>query len=401
MKIGYLLSQYLAFNHAYLVREIRGLRVAEFDVVAVSVLPPDRSAEKLSPEEQEENARTKVIRTLGPLRALGIVAGVGLRRPLGLLRGLATAARLAGPSPARFVRHLFYLAEAVIAGAWFLEEGVTHFHNHFASTVALLVARVFPISTSVTFHGPAELADPVGFRLKEKIEGARFVCAISHYARSRLMSSCEAGQWGKIEVSRLGVDPSIFEPATFRESPERFELLSVGRLAAVKAYHVLIGAVGRLRAGGANVRLRLVGDGPDREELAAHAAALGLGNAVRFEGSLNQDRVRELYRKCDVFALASFEEGVPVVLMEAMAMEIPCVATHITGVPELIRNEVDGLLVAPSDEEGLAAAIRRLIDDPELRRRLGPAARRRVSEEYDLARNTGKLAEIFRRRLAR
>jgi len=134
--------------------------------------------------------------------------------------------------------------------------------------------------------------------------------------------------------------------------------------------------------------------------LAARAAELGLGDdAVRFEGSLNQDRVRALYRECDVFALASFEEGVPVVLMEAMAMEIPCVATHITGVPELIRNEVNGLLVAPSDEAGLAAALRRLIEDPELRRRLGASARRSVSEEYDLARNTAKLAEIFRRRL--
>ena len=276
MKIGYLLSQYLAFNHAYLVREIRGLRAAGFDVVAVSVLPPDRPPEKLAPEEQEEDAQTRVIRTLGPPRALGIVAGVGLRRPLGLLRGLAEAVRLAGPSPTRFVRHLFYLAEAVIAGAWFQKQGVTHFHNHFASTVALLVTRIFPISTSVTFHGPAELADPVGFRLREKIEGARFVCAISHYARSRLMSACEAGQWDKIEVSRLGVDPSVFEPAPFRGSPERFELITVGRLAAVKAHYVLIGAVARLRACGANVRLRLVGDGPDREQLAARAEELGL-----------------------------------------------------------------------------------------------------------------------------
>jgi glycosyltransferase involved in cell wall biosynthesis len=111
------------------------------------------------------------------------------------------------------------------------------------------------------------------------------------------------------------------------------------------------------------------------------------------------DRVKALYRDADIFALASFAEGIPIVLMEAMAMEIPCVTTRITGIPELIRSDIDGILVAPSDEQELAEAIRRLAEDPNLRRSLGEAGRKRVIDKYHLGRNTERLAEIFRRRL--
>jgi len=162
---------------------------------------------------------------------------------------------------------------------------------------------------------------------------------------------------------------------------------------------VLVAAVNRLVRAGRNVRLRLVGEGPDRRSLEAAVASGGCEAHVVFEGAVNQDRIGELYARADAFALASFAEGIPVVLMEAMAMEIPCVTTCITGIPELIRDGQDGLLVAPSDDEALAAALARLIDDPALRERLGRAGRRRVMERYDLARNTARLAAVFRRRL--
>jgi len=116
---------------------------------------------------------------------------------------------------------------------------------------------------------------------------------------------------------------------------------------------------------------------------------------VSFAGAVNQDHIRDFYGDADAFVLASFAEGVPVVLMEAMAMEIPCVATWITGIPELIRDSIDGLLVAPSDVDGLASAIARLMDDDELRCRLGAAGRRRVLAKYDLSRNVGRLAQVF------
>jgi glycosyltransferase involved in cell wall biosynthesis len=206
-------------------------------------------------------------------------------------------------------------------------------------------------------------------------------------------------QWNKIEVAPLGIDPAVFAPLPFRDAPETFEVVCVGRLASVKAQHILIDAIDHLRKQNWRVRLRLIGDGPDRKELEQNVAARGLTNDVIFEGWRNQDQVLAFYEQADIFALASFAEGVPVALMEAMAMEIPCVATRITGLPELIRDGVDGLLVTPSSVEELVEAIAKLMSDPELRRRLARAGRVRVMEKYELARNTAHLASIIRCRI--
>jgi glycosyltransferase involved in cell wall biosynthesis len=297
------------------------------------------------------------------------------------------------------VAHFLYFAEAVIAGRWMMAEGYSHFHVHFSSTVGLLVTAVFPLTMSITLHGPDEFTDPAGFHLERKVSASSFVCAISHFARSQVMRFCDPSQWSKVEVSRLGVDTALYAPRTHRDQPDLFELICVGRLAPVKAQHVLLGAVSRLVRDGYRVRLRLVGDGPERGLLEARAVELGIESSVVFEGWRNQDAVLALYHQADIFVLASFAEGVPVVLMEAMAMEIPCVATWVAGIPELITDGAQGLLVAPSDEEGLARAIARLLDDPELRRRLGQAGRARVLEQYDLDTNFSRMAEIVRSRL--
>jgi colanic acid/amylovoran biosynthesis glycosyltransferase len=198
------------------------------------------------------------------------------------------------------------------------------------------------------------------------------------------------------------VDSSVFQPRPRRQNPERIELLCVGRLAPVKAQALLIAAVGRLvQEGRRRMHLRLVGDGPSRPLLERIVAERGLKEHVTLEGSCNQDRVQEFYRQTDVFVLASFAEGVPVVLMEAMAMEIPCIATWITGIPELIAHGVDGWLVAPGDEGALAGAIAALADDPELRQRLGRAGRLRIQQQYELGTNVQRLARVYEDRLSR
>jgi glycosyltransferase involved in cell wall biosynthesis len=161
----------------------------------------------------------------------------------------------------------------------------------------------------------------------------------------------------------------------------------------------LIAAIDHLIQRGRRVHLQLVGDGPDRAALEREANRRGLAEHVSFAGSINQDRIGQFYREADAFALASFAEGIPVVLMEAMAMEIPCVATMITGIPELIRDGIDGLLVVPSDDRALAEALEKLIDDEALGWRLGEAGRRRVAEKYDLDKNLERLSRVFGIRL--
>lgn len=398
IRIAYLVSRYPATNHTFILREITALRSRGFDIRVISIRGADQPPEKMTGIERLEQDRTFYVLPIGA-GSLVAHAVTAIRHPAGYLRGLFSALRLGGWNLKKTVLHLVYFAEAVVAGREIHRAGIAHLHAHFTSTVALIAARIFPIGFSITIHGPEEFDDVVGFALAEKVARSRFICAVSSYARSQLMRASEPDHWQKLEVCRLGVDPSVFPARPVRENVESFELICVGRLAPVKAQQILIGACARLIKAGRNLTLRLVGDGPDRLRLEHYAISIGMQQYVVFEGPLNQDEVIARYRRSDIFALASFAEGVPVVLMEAMAMELPCVATWVNGVPELIRDEVDGLLVPPSEEEQFACALDRLMNDPSLRLRLGQSARQRVIEKYNLEKNAADLAEVFRRRL--
>jgi glycosyltransferase involved in cell wall biosynthesis len=407
--LGYLISRYPAISHTFILREVVELRRLGLRIEVASINSPDRPASGLTAEERAEAERTFYVKAAGVGGALRAHVAAALRGPAAYLRGLVFAARLGGADLRKIVMAALYFAEAVMVGEWLRTAGLRHLHVHFATpaaTVGMIAAKVFPISFSLTVHGPDEFYDAPGYLLAEKIAAADLVCAIGYYAQSQLMKLSDPADWEKIEVTPLGVDAALFRPVTaaagsFRDgSGEAFEVICVGRLVPSKGQHVLLAAVAQLRRRGRGVRLRLVGDGPDRAGLEVAARRLAVEDAVVFEGAVNQDRIRDLYASADVFAMASFAEGIPVVLMEAMAMEIPCVSTWITGIPELIRDSIDGLLVAPSDVDGLAAAIARLMDDGELRRRLGAAGRRRVIENYNLRQNVARLAEVFDARFA-
>ncbi len=404
LALAYLVSQYPAASHTFILREVRRLRQLGLRIDVASINTPDRDSAALAQEEREEAAATYYVKADGIGGALRSHWATLRARPGGYLKGLLFALRLGGSDIKRLAYSLFYFVEAVMVGHWLTQRGLAHLHVHFATpaaTVGLIAGRVFGIGFSMSVHGPDEFYDAPGYRLPEKIQGADFICCIGYFCRSQLMKLSAPGDWPKLEIAPLGVDPSAFSPRPFRVQPAPFQILCVGRLVPAKGQHILVEAVAALVRDGRDVRLRLVGDGPDRAALQAQVARLGLGERIFFEGVVNQDRIRAIYAEADCFALASFAEGIPVVLMEAMAMEIPCVSTCITGHPELIRDGVDGILVTPSDDQALAAAIAGLIVDPERRRALGEAGRRRVVEKYDLETNTRRLADIFRRRLGR
>ncbi len=400
MRLAYLVSQYPAINHTYILREICALRAIGFDIDVISVRPPDRLPEELNAEELDELRETYTVLTAGAGAILAAHVLTLLRRPLAYLAGLSEALRLSGGDPRKAIANITYFGEAVVIGHRLLRLGLRHLHCHYASTVALFVARIFPVTYSITIHGPAEFDDVRGSYLADKVARARFVCAISFYGRSQLMKASQPRYWDKLEVNSLGVDCTRFLPSRHRQDQSPFEVLCVATLTPSKGLPLLITAVESLVRQGRSIHLRLVGDGPDRQDLESAIARSGLEGHVTLEGKCNQDRVLAFYGETDLFVLASFAEGIPVVLMEAMATELPCIATWITGIPELIRHGIDGWLVPPADEEQLADTIAKLMDDPELRRKLGRSARIRVQEKYDLERNTERLAEIYRRRLA-
>jgi colanic acid/amylovoran biosynthesis glycosyltransferase len=404
IRIAYLVSRYPAISHTFILREVERLRKMNFEVFMASINSPDRSEKGMTSEERDESAATFYVKREGVRGAALAHLDVLLRHPKSYVAGLWFALRLGGSDLRRLIFAVFYFVEAVILGRWMESQRLRHLHVHFAnaaSTVGLIASRTFPIEFSLTVHGPDEFYDAPGLRLAEKIAGASFACCVGQFARSQLMKLSPPSDWRKFEIGPLGVDPQLFAPRPFRPSPVTFELLCVARLVPAKGQYVLVAAVKRLVKSIPNLRLRLVGEGPDREGLERAITAANLVRNVVLEGSVGQDRIRDYYRQADIFVLASFAEGIPVALMEAMAMEIPCVSTFVAGIPELIRNNIDGTLVPPSDDRALARAIKRLIDDPAFRRRLGIAARRRVMEKYDLDRNVKHLAEIFIDRIGR
>jgi colanic acid/amylovoran biosynthesis glycosyltransferase len=396
--LAYLTSQYPMLSMTFVLREVRELRRMGFRIDMASINAADRPLANLTAEEAAEAGRTYYLKMHGVRGAASAHLKTLITRFPGYLRGLRLVLSLGALDLKRLIFNMMYFTEALMVGVWMQRVRQHHLHVHLgsqAATVGLYVRHVFGVGFSITVHGPDEFYEAQGQYLEQKVAAADFICCISSYARSQLMKFSPYAQWSKLVVSRLGVDPSLFLPKPAKPASDFCEILCVGRLTRAKGQHVLIDAVDRLARQGRRVRLRLVGDGPDSPSLREQAARLENPNIVVFEGAVNQDYIRRLYEGADIFCLPSLAEGIPVVLMEAMAMEIPCVTTHITGIPELIRSGIEGLLVAPSDLEGLVEVLETLMDDAALRERVAKNGRARVLRDYDLGRNVEQLATIF------
>ncbi|MES1258574.1 MAG: glycosyltransferase family 4 protein [Acidobacteriota bacterium] len=399
-RIAYLVSRYPALTHTFVLREIVALRARGFDVDVIAIHGADRRSEEMTPAERAEKERTFLVLPFGFhfVRAHVMTA---LRRPLAYLAGLRLALTLRPGHRSLRTRlfHAIYFMEAVVVGHEAVKRGHYHIHTHFSSTVGLIATRIFPLDLSISIHGSDEFRDPEGFRMREKVAASLFIRTISQYARKQITLNSDQQDWNKIRVCPLGVDTDALCSRPAPDAAEAMRLIFVGRLVPVKALHILIEACAQLVAQGCKLKLRLVGDGSCRAALEQLTTSLDMQRNVVFEGAKNTDEVSAFYKQSDIFVMCSLAEGVPVVLMEAMAMEIPCVATSVGGIPELIEDRVEGLLAPSSDPAALARAIGELIGDPDLRRRVGRAGREKVLREYDLKTNTERLAVIFQEEL--
>lgn len=400
--LAYLISTYPTLSMIFVLREVLALRALGFCIETSSINPSERTPEAMTAAEAAEARRTYCVKRHGIAGALAADLQTLASNFSGCLRGFALALRLARFDLHRLFFNLMYLSEALMVGQWMKRNRLRHLHVHLASqaaSVGLFVREVFGFGYSMTVHGPDEFYDAAGKYLSEKIAAADFIVCISSFARSQMMLQSPYAHWQKFVVAPLGIDPEVFTPRPQKPAPEPFEILCVGRLTPAKGQHLLIDALNELSRQGRSVRLRLVGAGPDELALREHAAHIAYPERIVFSGAVDQDRIRDYYAAADIFCLPSFAEGVPVVLMEAMAMEIPCVSSRITGIPELIRDGIDGMLVAPSDVDSLVAALARLLDDEDFRARIGKAGRARVLEYYDLRENVRQLADVFAERV--
>jgi glycosyltransferase involved in cell wall biosynthesis len=389
LRLGYLTGQYPRATDTFIQREVATLRAQGHHVQTFAVREPplrDQAPQGLA------EARATTIYLLPPQGLARAHFQEFLASPGRYLKAIGLAWRICPPGLAAMLKQFAYFAEAGLLAARMRELSLIHLHNHFADSscsVAAIAAEIGGFSFSFTIHGPAEFFEMSRWRLDEKVRRARFVVCISSFCRSQVMIAAPPTSWRKLRIVHCGVDASLF-PVRRHEGRGR-RLLFVGRLAPEKGCLVLIEAVAQL----SDVTLDVVGDGPSRAELGERAAALGIADRVVFHGYMDETGVRRRLAEADVFVMTSFAEGVPVVLMEALAAGVPAVATRIAGIPELIEDGVTGMLVAPAEPAAAAEAVRRLLEDPELRNRIAAAGREKVEREFNLEIECERLASIM------
>ncbi|MDC7223950.1 MAG: glycosyltransferase family 4 protein [Spirochaetales bacterium] len=396
-KLAYLASEFPGISHTFIFREIQALTEQGFTVETASIRQAAH-LEKMTKAERERAAETCYIKSTNPLKALAIHLILFLRSPFKYTAFFFRSFKLTGEGRVPFLKTLAYIGEAGILARWMEKKGVRHVHVHFANpaaTVAMLASLLGKIEYSLSIHGPDIFYDITTNMLTEKIHRASAVRCISHYCKSQLERLVPHEMWSKFTIVRCGVNVEKFAP---RKEPNNSvpEILCLGRLVPAKGQHILLEALKILNDRSVPFHLNFVGDGDDRSSLERLTAQYGLNDSVTFVGAVGQDEVHQFYDGADIFVLPSFAEGVPVVLMEAMAKEIPAVSTDITGIPELIEHGKDGILAIPSDIEGLANHLQTLLEDPERRRTLGKQGRAKVLENYDLTTNCGLMADFLK-----
>src|SRR6266850_2284766 len=369
IRIAYLVNQYPMVSHSFIRREILALESRGFEVQRIALRGWDDAL--ADAEDREERRRTRYVLQAGLLALLMDVIWTFIKGPARFFAALGLVLRMAWHAERPLPYHLAYLAEACRVAAWLRKSGAAHLHAHFGTNsaeVAMLAYALGGPAYSFTVHGPEEFDAPRCLGIAEKARRSAFVVAISAYGRSQLYRWVEPAHWPKISVVHCGLEASFHDvaPAPLPEVPR---VVCVGRLCEQKGQRLLVEAAARLAAKGVALEIVLAGDGELRAELESLARGL---------------------------VLPSLAEGLPVVLMEAMALRRPVLTTYVAGIPELVRPGENGWLVPSGDVEELAAALQDVLSRPAAElRAMGEAARRRALERHSIDREAAKLAALF------
>jgi len=397
LRLAYLSSRYPALSHTFIEREIRAVRALGLRIDPFSIRPP--GAQGTLGAAHRDACRETFTLLERPLRVGASLVRALIASPAGALRALVAAERLSSPGVTARVVSLAYALEAMHLARELRRRGIAHVHVHMANnaaSVALLACRYDrSLTYSLSVHGSAEFFHVDSWRLGPKAAGAVFVRCISHFCRAQLMAWTDRRAWQRYHIVHCGIDLARFPPRPPRR-PGPLRLITVGRLDPIKGYFVLLDAMAILGREGAEVELEMVGDGPERAALDRRIAARGLSGRVVLSGAVSQDEIGAHYDHADAMVVCSFMEGVPVVLMEAMAKELCVVATRVGGIPELVEDGVSGLLVDAGSAEALAAPIKKLAADPDRCRTYGIAGRARVAAAYSSELLGAGMAELFR-----
>lgn len=392
-KVAYLVNVYPKVSHSFIRTEIGALERLGLDVSRFTIR---RTPEDFSDAEDRAEAERTMPLLDGNRRALaGVVVRSFLRRPGKTMGALGRSLRQTG-SP---VRAVAYFAEAAALAEQMELRGIRHVHVHFGTNpvaVARLAARLSSTSYSFTAHGPDEFDAPLALDLPGKIADAAFVAGVSSFGRSQLMRWSDPADWDRIEVVRCAVAPHFLgENAADPAGLESRTLTCVARLNAQKGLPLLVAAAARI-AGSHDFTIDVIGDGDGRAALEEQIDRLNLNDRIRLLGWRSSTDVRKQLAASRAMVLPSFAEGLPVVLMEALALGRPVVSTAVAGIPELVDAD-NGWLVPSGSVDGLAEAMKAVLDAPRDRlAAMGREGRRRVLADHHPDINARTLAGLLR-----
>lgn len=396
MRIAYLINQYPSISHSFIRREILAVERQGHAVLRISVR--GWGDKQVGNEDQLEQKRTRYVLRGGAIPLSLAFLRILATHPIRLVKALGLVWKVSRRADRPLPVHLIYLLEACRVVSWLRAEAIEHLHAHFGTNsaeVAMLVHELGGPSWSFTAHGPEEFDKAKFIALPDKIRRADFVVGVSSFGRSQLLRNVSHEHWQKIRVVHCGIEPAFYERAADQPGAER-RLICVGRLCEQKGQLLLIDAARRLSEHGTRFELVLAGDGEMRCELEALIARYKLRNVVRITGWISGDQVRDEILAARALVLPSFAEGLPVVIMEAMALRRPVISTFVGGIPELVEPGEHGWLVPAGDVEALAAAIQACLDAPAATIvQMGDKARARVLERHDADKEAGKLAGLF------
>ena len=400
MKLAYLVNTYPRASHTFIRREVQALERLGWQIHRFA-MRSDRTT-LVDAADIAEDARTEHILDQGMRKLIPPSLKWLVRHPrqsiTALRLAMACGKRGAGGEPGTGgrLRHMIYLVEAAFIAHRCADLHITHIHAHFgtnSATVAMLAHSLGGPTYSFTVHGPEEFDAPAALSLTQKIERAAFTVAISSFGRSQLCRQSPLSEWPHLHIVHCGIEPWRFaEPSPLADGPH---LVAIGRLSEQKGFPLLVEAMAIAAPHLPGLHLTLVGDGPLRAMLTEAITDAGLINRITLTGWQDESQVRHHLSKSTALILPSFAEGLPVVVMEAMASGRPVLATSIAGIPELVTPDV-GWLVPAGDATALATAITRIAETPrESLTQMGHAARSRVMQRHNIDTEAAKLAALF------
>lgn len=363
LRLAYLTTEYPKASHTFVRRELLALEELGHDILRMSVRG---GSAMVDPSDLDEATKTTYLLSQKKRTLIGSFARAMVFRPIRFARACAMSYSMWKTSDRGWIRHLAYLVEATVM-LWILKrENVEHVHVHFgknSADVTRLVKCLGGPGYSMTIHGPGEFDNPRGFSLGPKIEDSEFTVAISHYGTAQLRRWVSYEHWDKLHVIRCTINEdflSKYQPQTIDSK----QFVCIGRLTAQKGQLLLIDALASLVADGVDVKLLLAGDGEMRDVLEQRVRDHGIEKNIEITGWIGEADVRRHLLESRAMVLPSFAEGLPVAIMEAMALGRPVISTCITGIPELLRDRENGWLITAGCVDDIARAMKEALETP-------------------------------------